>query len=74
MSAAATAWAPLRRELVACKGKRRYDEAQARAVAAWMTLRERTQLTPYRCSFCRSWHIGRPDKAQNKSAQVTENT
>jgi hypothetical protein len=53
----------------ACKGKRRYTEAEAQRRAAILGRQKGIMLEPYLCPHCRTWHIGHPPlKVQLKRA------
>lgn len=45
-------------ESKACGEKVRMGAKRARAVAAELTRRSGRQVSPYRCVFCGSWHVG----------------
>src|SRR4051794_14946555 len=50
-----------RRRRSACEGKRKYlTSADATAAAAVLTKSSGQKVVPYRCPFCRRWHIGHP--------------
>jgi len=43
----------------ACEGKRHYtSEREARLIARRFGATVGARLRPYRCLFCRDWHIG----------------
>jgi hypothetical protein len=47
----------------ACGEKQRYaDEQEAREAAYLVRLHTGERLSPYRCAFCRQWHLGHSDR------------
>jgi hypothetical protein len=49
----------------ACGEKQRYaDEQEALQAAYLVKLNHGERLSPYRCPFCREWHLGHSDRAQ----------
>jgi hypothetical protein len=46
-----------------CGSKQRYaDEREAREAAHLVHLHTGERLSPYRCPFCRRWHIGHGER------------